>query len=154
MVGKIAAVGDPGEARVVPRAGDRDGVYYPVVYRLIVYQDETPVRGNAIASDDDAADKAIEDEILERLARDDVWAWATVEMRAECGGFVGRDFLGCCSYRDEDEFKADAYFKDMQDRAFDDLLCTLKAAMSDGNRARKLHAKLRKLQQTDPKEGK
>lgn len=138
MPGKIAAV----------------GVHYPVVYRLIVYQDETPVRGNVIASGDDAADKAIEDEILERLSRDDVWAWATVEMRAECGGFVGRDFLGCCSYRDEAEFKADAYFQDMQKCAFDDLLRALQAAVSDGNRARKLHAKLDALKAQAPKEGK
>jgi hypothetical protein len=48
--------------------------------------DETPVRGNALASGDDAADREYEDEILARLRDDDVWAWACVEVR-ESGYF-------------------------------------------------------------------
>lgn len=116
--------------------------FYPITYRLIVEEDDVEVRGNAIASGDDAADKVIEDEILARLENGDVWAWARVEVRAECAGFVGRDFLGACTYRDEAEFRKDAYYTDMCELALDDLRDTLKRAMTDG---RKAHAVLAQL---------
>ena len=45
-----------------------------------VEQDDTPVRGNAMASGDDAADR-----ILTELSWN-VWAWATVEVRADSWG--------------------------------------------------------------------
>ena len=35
-----------------------------ITYRLLIEQDLTPVRGNALASGDDMADKAAEDEII------------------------------------------------------------------------------------------
>lgn len=53
-----------------------------VKIELIVQGDRQCVRGNALVSGDAALDKAVEDEILERLRRGDVWAWAEVEVRA------------------------------------------------------------------------
>ena len=80
---------------------------------IIANQDGSSVRGNAIASGDDDTDKRIEDEIIERLDRGDVWAWALVEVRVSKGGLTESDYLGGCSYRDEKGFKRGGYYYDM-----------------------------------------
>lgn len=84
-------------------------------------QDDTPVRGNASVSGDDAADREIEDAVIARLDAGDVWAWAWVEVYAEVHtdehGTVTSDSdnLGCCSYADEADFRAAGdYFDDMK----------------------------------------
>lgn len=92
---------------------------------LIARQDDMPVRGNALASGDDAEDKRCEDEILARLDRGDVWAWALVEVRASWEGWKASDFLGACSYESEAEFRADEYFADMRETALRALADTL-----------------------------
>ena len=108
-----------------------------VTYRIVAVQEEQPVRGNAMASGDDAVDKEVEDEILARLDRYDVWA--TVCVIAECEGFEGRAYLGCCSYADEADFKAEGgYYPQMKEEALDDLKATLKREVEKGNKAAKL----------------
>jgi hypothetical protein len=92
-----------------------------VSFELHWEQDDTTVRGNAVASGDNAEDRACEDEIIRRLDRGDVWAWALVKVTARWGNFVGIDYLGACSYESEDEFKADAYYTDMKQRALFEL---------------------------------
>lgn len=89
---------------------------------LRVEYEEAAVRGNALASGDAVEDKACEDEILARLNQGDVWAWATVTVEARYAGLVGRNSLGCCSYRDEAEFREPGgYFDDMKAEALADL---------------------------------
>jgi hypothetical protein len=85
--------------------------------------DDIPVRGNAMASGDDAADKQYEDEILERLDRGDVWAWACVVVEARLPDLplVGRDSLGACCYKDEKDFKRGGYYDDMCEQAHQEL---------------------------------
>lgn len=83
---------------------------------VIANIDELPIRGNAIDSGDEIQDKEVENEIIDRLESGDVWAWASVEVRATCSecGAHGSDYLGACSYVDgEREFRNDAYFEDM-----------------------------------------
>ena len=84
-----------------------------VRFTLTAEADETPVRGNALASGDDAEDRAAEDAILARLDRGDVWAWAVVTVRATWRGYSAEAHLGCCSYDDEARFRADPYFADL-----------------------------------------
>lgn len=96
-----------------------------VTYTIHVEQDDTPVRGYAMASGDDAADKAYEDEILERLDAGDVWAWAFVTVVAEANGFEGSDSLGGCSYASEADFKAGGYYEEMCKSAREQLLCKM-----------------------------
>ena len=115
-----------------------------VTYRIEVEQDDVEVRGNALASGDDAEDKACEDEILERLNRGDVWAWASVCVVAECEGFEGRDYLGCCCYDDEEDFKQPGgYYDDMKKRARADLLTELKRSVNGGRHAAMLLVQLK-----------
>ena len=108
----------------------------PVQITLTVEQDDSPVRGNAVASGDGDADREVEDEILARLDSGDVWAWAfvavTATLNVEGQTFIGRDTLGCCCYRDEAEFRADAYFSDMKTEAMRDLHNTIQGAIRRG----------------------
>lgn len=122
---------------------------YSVEYILEAKRDTWPVRGNALASGDDATDKEVEDAILERLYSGDVWAWASVAVHAvlldEDGGEVARgsDYLGGCSYADENDFKADGYYTDMCNAALRDLRAEcerLPAALQD------LRAECKRLQ--------
>src|SRR5579872_2222127 len=116
------------KARKVPRALTAKDV----VFTLTAEYDDTPVRGNAMASGDDAADKACEDEIIARLDSGDVWAWAVVTVKAEWTSptgqtWTGRDTLGACSYRDEEDFKQEGgYFAQMKDQALDDLNASIR----------------------------
>lgn len=78
-----------------------------------VEQDDIRVRGNAVASGDPDFDKKVEDEILARLDKGDVWAWASVEVRAEFRGLVHSSYLGACCYESEEDFKTGGYYEDM-----------------------------------------
>ena len=89
---------------------------YPkgVTFRIEAEQDDIEVRGNAMASGDDEADKKYEDEIIDRLDRGDVWAWAAVTVIAEYEGFKGWDHLGGNTYNDERDFvRNSGYYQDV-----------------------------------------
>ena len=116
-----------------------------VTYRIEIKQDDTEVRGNASGSGDDVEDERYEDEIIDRLNCGDVWAWASVTVIAECGGFKGRDSLGGCSYANEEAFKRGPYYEDMKSVALDDLRETLRTAVGHGEQASKLLVKLRSV---------
>jgi len=96
-----------------------------VDFKLIVEQDDMPVRGNAMASGDDEFDSKVEQEIIDRLDYGEVWAWAQVTVKALWAGFEGVDYLGGCSYKDEEDFTSigrDGYFQDMVRASVEDLL--------------------------------
>lgn len=100
-----------------------------VAFTVTAEREDTPVRGNALASGDDAADRAAEDAILAELNAGNVWAWCTVRVRAEYRGFVGDDHLGCCSYDSEAAFREPGdYFDDMKKAAFYHLLDAMRDA--------------------------
>jgi hypothetical protein len=88
---------------------------------ILTEQDHASVRGNALASGDDDEDRAAEDEILERLEHGDIWAWAAVQVRATWQGITASDYLGCCSYRDEEDFREDGYYFDMVATCIEDI---------------------------------
>lgn len=99
-----------------------------VTFEVAAEMDDLPVRGNAMASGDDDEDRKYEDEILRRLDRGDIWAWAAVTVTARWNGYVGRDHLGACCYADEKEFReCGGYFEDMKKNALEDLNATLRA---------------------------
>lgn len=99
-----------------------------VIYTLEAEEDHLDVRGNALASGNDAEDKKYEDEIICRLENGDIWAWATVKVTASWNGIEGVDYLGGCSYEDEADFKrAGGYYDDMKAQALEDLKSNIKA---------------------------
>ena len=89
--------------------------------RLTVEQDDTPVRGNVMASGDDDFDHECEEDVLRRLDDGDVWAWEFVTVEARWNGWVGRDTLGGCTYEDERAFRSDPYYEAMVEEAIQDL---------------------------------
>jgi hypothetical protein len=102
-----------------------------VTYTLEADFDDLEVRGNAIASGDDAYDKKVEDEIIARLENGDVWAWATIKVTAEWNGLEGVNYLGACCYKDEKDFKQPGgYYDDMKAEALADLKQTIKDLQS------------------------
>lgn len=94
--------------------------YKPEI-KVIVRPEWIEVRGNAMASGDDAFDKKVEDEIIERFNGGDIWAWCTVEVQAEFKGITASDHLGGCSYNDEKDFMAGGYYEDMVKTAVGEL---------------------------------
>lgn len=92
----------------------------PVVH-LEVEMEDTPIRGNVLASGDDAVDRREEDRVINELNSGNVWAWAFVRVIVQWGGFTGQDGLGGCSYESEEAFKACPYYADMVAQATKDL---------------------------------
>ena len=91
---------------------------------IFASEDEADVRGNVMASGDDAIDKLCEDKILKRLRNGDVWAWALVEVRATkdcptCGQKqIASTWLGGCSHKNENDFiKNSGYYEQMVEEA-------------------------------------
>lgn len=84
-----------------------------VTFTLSVEPEYTPIKGNAIASGDSAFDANVEKELQEKVNRGDVWAWCTVSVTGTYKGITATEYLGCCSYENEAEFKKDAYYSDM-----------------------------------------
>ena len=116
-----------------------------VTFSLHVEQEDMAVRGNALASGDDVEDKKVEDEILRRLDKGDVWAWAWVKVTASLelpdGTIVEEyDSLGGCSYADEKDFKQGGYYDDMCDEALARIQSYLEAAIARGEQFAKWFA--------------
>ena len=90
---------------LLPSRGDVDITLY-------VEPEHLPVRGNVCVTEDDEADE-VEDAVLARLDRDDVWAWAAVTVMGRWGDYEASAHLGGCSYDSEDDFREDGYFQDL-----------------------------------------
>lgn len=118
-----------------------------VTYELTYTQDDTPVRGNAMASGDDDQDRAVEDQIIADLNRGNDYAWACVEVTARCGRFSGVAYLWRCSYNSEKELIQDLFTDDtygLKDEACQDLLRGLKEKQYEGEAAAELYKALPK----------
>lgn len=96
-----------------------------VVFYLECEPEDIPVRGNCMASGDDAFDKECEDKILAELDDGNEWAWCCVKVTArlnQCPSLEGNAFLGGCSYESEEDFiKHSGYYEDMKRQALADL---------------------------------
>lgn len=107
-----------------------------VAYTIHVSEDDTPIRGNALASGNSDIDRECEEAIIRRLNNGDVWAWAFVRVTAQAivNGvlYTGEDCLGGCSYKNEADFKQPGdYYDDMKHVALENL----KAAIQKGTNA-------------------
>lgn len=78
-------------------------------------EEEIPVRGNVIASGDDAADRAAEDEVLRKLEQDGLQHWFMAKVVvSKCGVELAEEYLGCCSYDSFADFLTEnGYHSDM-----------------------------------------
>lgn len=113
-----------------------------VEFSFHIEPEDIPVRGNAMASGDDAADRELEDEILARLDRGDDVAWcmavvtATLEIDGET--FKGTASLGACSYETEAQLRNECFeHYDLTSEALADLKATITATVTRGATAAK-----------------
>lgn len=102
-----------------------------VEFNVEACQEYTEVRGNAMCSGDDDYDRKVEDRILANLDDGNVWTWASIRVSASIDGIECADYLGCCSYKDEEDFLKDVYYLDMKCEA----LSNLRAKYEDSMRA-------------------
>lgn len=105
-----------------------------VSYKLECMPEDTPVRGNAMNSGDADFDRECEDKILADLEGGNDWAWCCVRVTATYDGIdcvVGMDYLNCCSYNDEEDFKAPGgYYDQIKEEARDDLYWKLGSVLA------------------------
>lgn len=93
------------------------------VISLRAEPEDCGVRGNALASGDDAVDKAMEDKIINDLNDGNEWAWCTAAVRATWNALEATDYLGCCSYESAEDFKRPGgYYQQMVDTVIDELV--------------------------------
>jgi hypothetical protein len=118
------------KAKNAPRLTFRPLKSSDVVFTIAAELDPLDVRGNAMASGDDVADRECEDAIIARVNSGDVWAWACVTVTATWEGFEASDVLGACSYADEADFKAGGYYADMKEACLHTLNAQIKRAGS------------------------
>lgn len=93
------------------------------IVKLEPEYEDIRVRGNAIASGDDEEDRRVENEILARLDRGDIWAWCVAGVfvshpsKPDVTGFAS---LGCCNYESAEDFKRSGYYDDLAREALAD----------------------------------
>jgi len=87
---------------------------------LTAEPEEEPVAGH-FASDEPERDREMEREITSRLEAGDPWAWFCAKVEVRWNGFSGTDYLGCCSYSSEEDFRKGDYYGDMVAEALGEL---------------------------------
>ena len=92
-----------------------------ITWEISVEIDHIPVRGNAIASGDDKYDRRVENRILKRLENGDPWAWGSVCVTGTWEGIEEREYLGACSYRNEQDFIRSGYYDEMRNSIRDEI---------------------------------
>ena len=97
--------------------------------------EEASIRGNAVVIGDEDRDRLAEGEIISALADGNDWAWCRVKVTARVDGIEGTDYLGCCSYRDEEDFREGGCYEDMQGCALNELRDKLTDALYAVNKS-------------------
>jgi hypothetical protein len=98
-----------------------DKIKQQATIEIIIHPEDLLIRGNLVASGDDALDKQLEDAVIEELEHNP-WAWCVVEVKATWMGLGASTFLGGCSYRSENDFKVDGYYDDMVNEVIKELV--------------------------------
>ena len=74
-----------------------------------IFEEDTPVRGNLICSDDDEFDKREEDAVLRRLEDGEVCAWCIAFVKVFYEGLEGWAALHGCNYETEESLWEDQF---------------------------------------------
>lgn len=69
-----------------------------VVFEVRVEPEDTPVRGNYMATDDDEADRAAEDAVIAAIDAGEERAWCCVTVVAHWRDWRGQSSLGCVAF--------------------------------------------------------
>lgn len=98
---------------------------YSLKFSIDVSEDDTPVRGNFMQTDDPEQDTADENEILSRLDNGDMYAWCSVTVTAKFGDLEGSDSLHACNFAaniTDKEIEDWVKFEGLKENAFANLM--------------------------------
>ena len=102
-----------------------------VVFRLDVAPEDEPLDGNLCAHEED---HECSEWTRKQLEQGNVWAWCRVTVTASWRGLVGRDSLGCCNYKSQEDFMQEGgYYQDMRYEALADLQAQIDAVVDGLN---------------------
>ena len=93
----------------------------PAIHYLIFTHQEDEAPQDHFVDDEDVQN------IYNRMEQADEWAWCAVEVQAVYNdpvsdkAYSSSDYLGGCSYEDEEAFKQGGYYEDMQRTAYEGL---------------------------------
>lgn len=103
---------DTREGQKMKRLAEKD-----VEFSIECLGEPEPIEGNCSAIDPQT-DAETAEWIRTELDHGNDWAWCTVKVTATWEGLEGVDYLGCCSYKSEADFKAEGgYYADMKAQA-------------------------------------
>jgi hypothetical protein len=102
-----------------------------VAWSVEAMEEDILVRGNAVVSGNDEEDREIEDAIIQDLEDGNEWAWCTVAVRGQYKGLEAVEYLGACSYKDEEDFHKGGYLEGMKKEVVDNLNRQVEAIMQD-----------------------
>jgi hypothetical protein len=113
-----------------------------ITYEIECLPEDMSYVGNCSAIDEQT-DRETENRIRDQLDRGNKWAWCCVKVTCTITysgeAFKGVDYLGACSYSDEDDFKTSSgYYDDMKGAAYADALQTINNAIVRGNIAKQI----------------
>lgn len=98
-----------------------------VVFGFTIEGEDTPLKGNVLASGDEEEDRLAEQHIHDALRRGNQWAWCCIRVTARWQGFTGVDSLGCCSFASREDFALSGELEHMEECALHDLNAQLQA---------------------------
>ncbi len=103
---------------------ERPAIPNGVTITLHCEPENTPIKGNCSAIDKET-DARCEQWIRRQLRSGNDWAWCCAHVIAthEASGLTGEAWLGCCSYKSQEDFMSpDGYYPQMVDEAVSDLM--------------------------------
>lgn len=101
-----------------------------VSFTIECLNEEMPIKGNVLASQDDDANREAEQKVIDAYENGNEWAWCCVKVTAVWQSFQGSDYLGGCSYESEKDFIKGGYYDDMQNVALENLNREIKETYS------------------------
>lgn len=94
--------------------------------------EEQPIEGNFAYDTEEETRQA--EQFVRDLYEHTEWGWCCVHVQARFAGFEGHDYLGCCSYRSEEDFRTNGDYESMAHEACSQLadeLLSAHAAVND-----------------------
>lgn len=86
-----------------------------VEWELECLPEDEPIEGNAMASGDESVDREANQWVYDQLEAGNPWAWCCAHVKGVYEGIEEDDYLGCCSYKSEEDFKQPGgYYDDMR----------------------------------------
>lgn len=87
-----------------------------IEFSVICEPEDMAIRGNCMASGDDAGDEACAVQIEADLEAGNPWAWCSIAVTGSWEGLEVTEYLGQSSYASEDDFRAEGdYYDDMRE---------------------------------------